>query len=112
MKKREQMRGFQVEYLVLTGHPFIFLYTIQVLDIYYLSLGIGDTKMNRTWNLLPKKLTDWAVMRAEPGGVAGPWRTTGCPSNIKENLSASQMSRSCLVDRRCRYCIQSKAKSM
>lgn len=44
MKRREKMRGFQVEYLILMKNFFIFLYTMQVFGIYYLPLGIGDTK--------------------------------------------------------------------
>lgn len=79
MKQREKTRGFQVEYFILMSHSFIFLYTTQVFGIYYLPLGIGDTKWVRHRTCFPNcSLTGllWELgkveWRALGGGLAAP----------------------------------------
>lgn len=79
MKRREKMRGFQVEYLILMKNFFIFLYTMQVFGIYYLPLGIGDTKWGRHRTCFPNcSLTGllWELGKVEwwalGGGLATP----------------------------------------
>lgn len=47
-KKREKMRRFKGEYLILINHSLIQLYTILVVSIYHLLLGVGDTKISKT----------------------------------------------------------------